>query len=202
MARKPRMTISYNIGSRPILGQNCRLAASAATRSAHVGSNGKSRASWDVNAVAWTRFLRVKRDLWRDRLLTPSIRRFVGPVTGVRLLDAGCGEGFYTRMFAKRGARAEGVDGAPALIAQAVAEERRARLGIRYRVGDITAAGGLGRGRYDVVLSCHTLTTVRRLDATIAEAARVLAPRGRLIIVINHPCFVRPGAGRYFAAQV
>src|SRR5206468_6603027 len=89
----------------------------------------------------------------------------------------------------------------PMLIDQAVAHEQRFPLGVRYRVGDISKNGGLGRGRYNIVLSCQTLTTIPKLNETVAESARVLDKGGRLIIAINHPCFVRPGSAGYFVPQ-
>ena len=50
------------------------------------------------------------------------------------VLDAGCGEGYNTRILARGGARMTGVDLSERMIELAQAEERRAPLGIRYVV--------------------------------------------------------------------
>jgi SAM-dependent methyltransferase len=47
-------------------------------------------------------------------------------------------------------------------------------------------------GSFDLVLSTFTHTDVDDFDAVVAEAARVLAPEGRLVYVGPHPCFVGP----------
>src|SRR5438445_12367323 len=113
--------------------------------------------AWEVNARDWGDLIEQQGDPWREHVLTPSIQRVLGPAAGLRWLDAGCGEGIYARLLAAGGARVVGVDCAPGLIARAEAQEQGSPLGIKYRVGNVSAPGGLGRGRYDVVLSCQTL---------------------------------------------
>lgn len=82
---------------------------------------------WDDNAVAWAAEVRQGRDLAREFLNNPAFLAFIGDLHGKDVLDAGCGEGYNTRILARRGARMTGVDLSERMIALAREEERRER---------------------------------------------------------------------------
>lgn len=93
------------------------------------------------------------------------------------VLDVGCGAGRAVAELAERGARAIGVDLDPAMVAAA----RRRFPQADIRAADATElplADGAAHGyRADKVL--HTLPEP---DAALAEARRVLAPGGRIVL--------------------
>ena len=62
--------------------------------------------------------------------------RFVGDVSGLQVVDFGCGEGTNTRRFARAGARMTGIDLSERLIAHAreSEEERTARYRVPRRI--------------------------------------------------------------------
>lgn len=66
----------------------------------------------------------------------PEALRLLGPVSGLRLLDIGCGDGTFTRMLARCGARVVAYDPSPLQIAAAREQEKREGLGIAYFLGD------------------------------------------------------------------
>jgi ubiquinone/menaquinone biosynthesis C-methylase UbiE len=94
------------------------------------------------------------------------------------VLDVGCGGGLAVRELADRGVRAVGVDVDPAMVEAAA---QRFPDG-EFRVADATALpfddGSFTGYRADKVL--HTLPEP---DLAVAEARRVLAPRGRAVLV-------------------
>jgi 2-polyprenyl-3-methyl-5-hydroxy-6-metoxy-1,4-benzoquinol methylase len=65
---------------------------------------------WNSNADAWAEQVRRGADVAREWLNNPAFLELVGDVPGRRVLDAGCGEGYNTRILARRGARMTGVD--------------------------------------------------------------------------------------------
>lgn len=94
------------------------------------------------------------------------------------VLDVGCGGGLAVRELAGRGVRAVGVDLDPAMVEAAT---QRFPDG-EFRVADATALpfddGSFTGYRADKVL--HTLPEP---ELAVAEARRVLAPRGRAVLV-------------------
>lgn len=66
--------------------------------------------AWDAVADDWARIVRAGQDPHREQILDPAMLALLGDVAGLRVLDAGCGEGRFSRMLAERGARVVGVD--------------------------------------------------------------------------------------------
>src|SRR5205807_4731180 len=67
-------------------------------------------------------------------LNTPAFFAMLPDVEGLAGLDIGCGEGYNTRLLARRGARVTGIDIAQVFIAHAQAAEKETSLGINYQV--------------------------------------------------------------------
>jgi demethylmenaquinone methyltransferase/2-methoxy-6-polyprenyl-1,4-benzoquinol methylase len=95
---------------------------------------------------------------------------------GDLVVDVGCGTGDLATLAAAGGARAVGVDFAPAMLARA-----RGRGAALVR-GD-AAALPLRRACADAVTCGFALRNVVEIDAVLAEAARVLRPGGRLVLL-------------------
>src|SRR5690349_16116512 len=55
---------------------------------------------WDENAAGWAEQVRRGADVAREWLNNPAFLAFVGDQRGRRVLDAGCGEGYNTRILA------------------------------------------------------------------------------------------------------
>lgn len=100
--------------------------------------------------------------------------------------DLGCGTGRTGAWLAARGVgEIDGVDLSPGMLA--AARERGVYRSLREgEVGDT----GLGGGAYDLVVSCLVDEHLADLRPLYAEAARLLAPAGRFVIVGFHPHFI------------
>jgi len=68
----------------------------------------------------------------------------LGNLPGLRVLDAGCGNGYLSRMLAGRGAQVTSVEPGQALFGFATEQEAAAPLGIRYVQADLCGLPGLG----------------------------------------------------------
>ena len=80
----------------------------------------------------WAEQVRNRWDIFREHWNNPAFVEFVGDMSGKNVLDAGCGEGYNTRMFARRGARMTGADLSAKMIEFAREAELREPLGIHY----------------------------------------------------------------------
>src|SRR5438552_8656409 len=89
---------------------------------------------WNESAESWTKLARAGYDVYRDYLNTPAFFAMLPDVEGLLGLDIGCGEGYNTRLLAKRGARVTAIDIAEVFIAHAQQIEKETSLGIGYQV--------------------------------------------------------------------
>jgi ubiquinone/menaquinone biosynthesis C-methylase UbiE len=124
-------------------------------------------------------FAGKRRKSFRDLAAKAGIR------AGDRILDVGCGTGYFARMLAETvGPRGSvvGVDAAPEMIAHA-ASRSRAAANVTFEVG---SAGRLSfpDSSFDVVVSSLTMHHLDRADQlpAVGEMHRMLKPGGRLLI--------------------
>jgi magnesium-protoporphyrin O-methyltransferase len=119
--------------------------------------------------------VRAGRDRMRDTLLS----WLPGDMTGVRLLDAGCGTGSLAIEAAERGAEVVAIDVAGSLID--VARRRApAHLAIDWRVGDMLDPA---LGRFDHVVAMDSLIHYPAFE--IVATLRALADRTNNSIVFT-----------------
>ncbi|MBU7013446.1 MAG: class I SAM-dependent methyltransferase [Theionarchaea archaeon] len=144
---------------------------------------------WDEAAEAWAAFVRTGKDYYRDELNNPAMFDMLGSLSGRKILDAACGEGYNTRLMAKKGAVVTGVDSSEAMISLALQEEEKEPLGIEYVVADVCNLNVFKRRTFDIVTCFMALQDIELYIKAIQEIWRVLIVRGRFLAVIPHPCF-------------
>ena len=133
-------------------------------------------------------FLGDARFLWCPEGLYEDEARLLGPVSGRRVLDVGCGAAQCSRWLAKQGAGAVGLD----LSARQLAHARRIddELGIaplRLVQADATALP-FADGSFDLAFSAYgAVQFVADSAAVMREVARVLRPGGRWVFAVTHP---------------
>lgn len=156
---------------------------------------------WDRHATelaAWYA-RREDRDPAENAIVT-SLLGLLGDLTGKAVLDAGCGEGFFARILAARGARVTGIDIGPRLLA--LARERDPQETINYRVADLTRPIPDLAGQFDRIgshLALNDIVDHRGFAATLATLTR---PGGRAALAFNNPysTLVRGHLTDYFAS--
>jgi len=124
----------------------------------------------------------VLGDDWMRNVLWERYARLFRP--GQVVLDVGCGTGIDALFLAQRGIRVVGIDASVAMVAQARSKLADARLEdlVELRVMDISEIGTLGTD-FDGILSAFaSLSTVTDLDKFAADAARLLRPRGTMLL--------------------
>ncbi len=152
---------------------------------------GKIRKEWDDAAESWVDFVREGKDYHRDQINNPAAFDLIGNVENVKVLDLACGEGYNTRILARKGAKAVGVDFSERMIEFARQEEKREKLGISYHALDASDLKDFAGYHFDLVTCFMSLQDIECYEKAISEAARVLKNRSRFIFSIPHPCFIR-----------
>jgi len=126
----------------------------------------------------------------------PTVLGLLGDVSGLRVLDAGCGPGLYAEELLARGAEVVGFDASTAMV-----ELARARVGDRAEIAvtRLDAPLPYPDDSVDVVLCALAIHYVADRHAAFAEFHRVLRPGGAAVVSTQHPTtdWLRKG-GSYF----
>lgn len=126
----------------------------------------------------------------------PALLELLGDVRGTRVLDAGCGPGFYSEQLIERGAQVVAIDASEPMVKLA-----RARLGDRCVVQQqmLGAPMSFEDDSFDAVVCALTIHHIDDRHAALAELCRVLRPGGVLALSTQHPTtdWLRKG-GSYF----
>ncbi len=153
--------------------------------------NEQSRAAWNDNAASWDE-ARARGAPFQDVLIDPPMLRMLGPVDGLAIVDAGCGNGHFARKLADLGARVTAFDFADELVARARSRSTTCGDRIAYHVLDATDAvqlATLPAGVFDAVTCAGVLMTMTAIEPLIAAAHRWLKPGGVFVFSVSHPCF-------------
>lgn len=120
----------------------------------------------------------------------PVLRAMLPPVKGLRIVDLGCGFGWFCRWAQTQGAaHILGLDLSEKMLARA--REMTTGDTIAYERTDLEQLV-LPAAAFDLVyssLALHYLEDARRLFATVHQA---LAPGGRFVFSTEHPIFMAP----------
>ena len=143
----------------------------------------KKHTSWGKVAGWYGEHLQ-KDDTYHSKVILPNLLRMAKIAKGERVLDLGCGEGFFARELAKAGATVTGADIAKELIAQA-----RKKGGAEYFAAPANKLAFAKDGEFDAVICVLALQNIEDLAGTLKEVRRVLKKGGRFIFVLNHPAF-------------
>src|SRR5215475_557699 len=146
---------------------------------------------WNESAESWTKLARAGYDVYRDHFNTPAFFAMLPNVEGLKGLDLGCGEGYNTRLLAKRGAQMNAIDIAEVFINHATADELSQPLGIGYGLASAVELP-FADCSFDFATAFMSLMDVPETKQAMSEAYRVLRPGGFMQFSIAHPCFDTP----------
>jgi ubiquinone/menaquinone biosynthesis C-methylase UbiE len=121
----------------------------------------------------------------------------LGDVKGKQFLDAGCGEGYLARYYAKKGAIVTAIDLSQRLIETSEQLTDNEGITIDYRVDNVCYIESVPKAEFDIILSNLVLLNVPCLSDAIKEFHRVLKVGGVLVFSIVHPAFNFYGPGSW-----
>ncbi len=162
-----------------------------------------TEAIYDANAGNWARRERV---LLSDFTARPFVVNELGPLAGAHVLDLGCGEGYVARLVAEAGAASVfGLDVSGEMVQHARnATPRSGPCSMTFEAGDASTFAVFPRASFDRVMAVFLFNYLTRAQMTaVMRAARErLAPGGRFVFTVPHPCFpyMREAAPPFFFA--
>lgn len=151
-----------------------------------------------------TEYQQSKLQPWRTYIESPSLMRLVGNLAGKRAVDLACGEGYYTRQYADRGAqRVLGVDLSPRMIDLARQQEAASPRGAAYCVADVTLLDLTSpelSETFDLAAAAYLLNYARdrqELSAMCRSVAWLLRAGGRFVTLNCNPALFGYAAPDY-----
>jgi SAM-dependent methyltransferase len=171
-------------GSDVTAARDARATSSAGPSAGHVRKN---RRYWDGAAEEYQREhaaqLGSRRPVWGTWSIPESKLGALGDVTGLRVLEYGCGGGQWSRWLAEAGADPVGLDLSFNQLRHA--SELRERTGAAFTLVNADAERApFVDASFDLVMCDHGAMTFGDPYRTVPEVARLLRPGGGF--VFNH----------------
>ena len=101
-----------------------------------------------------------------------------GDLSGLKMVDIGCGGGILAEALDQRGADVVGIDRSEGVIKAAQAHQRESGSKVVYRLQAAEALAAQSPHSFDVVLAMEVLEHVPDVQSFIAQCAALLKPQG------------------------
>lgn len=156
------------------------------------GDTGRAgRTWWDRSASAYLaehgEFLGPTDFVWCPEGLREEDVGLLGPVTGRRVLEVGCGAGQCTRWLIRHGARAVGLDTSTGMLAAGRGLDSRTGVPAPTLCADARSIP-IADATVDIAFSAFgAIPFVPDAARVHAEVARVLRPGGLWVFAVTHP---------------
>ena len=125
----------------------------------------------------------------------PALRALLPALHGLRVLDLGCGFGWFCRWARRQGAaRVLGIDVSEKMLARARADTDDSA--ITYTRADLEHLE-LPPAAFDLAYSSLALHYIERLEALLTQVHRALVPGGCLVFSVEHPIYTAPADPRW-----
>ncbi len=125
----------------------------------------------------------VEEHPYHALLNRPALLSVLPALTGLNVLDAGCGTGWFTEYFVSRGATVTGLDVSPEMV-----ERTKARVSTATIIqANLAESLALADKTFDIVFSSLTLQYLESWTLTFTEFDRILKATGLLIFSVHHP---------------
>ena len=119
-----------------------------------------------------------------------SVRALLPPLAGRRVVDLGCGFGWFARHAAEEGAASVlGLDLSENMIARARAETQS--TAVRYAIADLDTLT-LPQGAFDLAYSSLAFHYIADFDRLVRTVHAALTPGSSFVFTIEHPIYMAP----------
>lgn len=120
----------------------------------------------------------------------PALKALLPPMTGLKVVDLGCGYGWFCRWASEQGAaRVLGLDVSEKMLERA--RQTTSGATVQYARADLEHLD-LPAAQFDLAYSSLALHYIKDLPALFATIHAALKPGSRFVFSIEHPIFMAP----------
>jgi len=148
--------------------------------------NNRNDTSWESSHKWYDSIVGEKGHYYHEHVVLPNTFRLLALQSGDSVLDLGCGQGVLSRHLPPQVDYA-GVDASPSLI-----KEAKKRSQKPFYVADITKPLTLKHPPFSHATLILVIQNLEDHENALENASRCLKPGGKLLLVLNHPCFRIP----------
>lgn len=149
---------------------------------------------WDEFAETYAANHKEQGDPHKEVYLNPTLFVLMGDIKNKRVLDAGCGEGYLSRLMEKAGATVTAIDYSSKMVE--IAKKRtKLNLNIEILQSNCEDLHLIEKETFDLVVSNMVIQDLENYEQAFKEIYRVLQNDGIFIFSILHPCFQTPESG-------
>ena len=133
---------------------------------------------WPLHRLNQLRVEYLKREICLHFGLCPDSGQ---PLSGLSVLDIGCGGGILAESMARLGATVHGIDVVEKSINVAHRHSQLSQLSIDYELIDVAKLADSGK-KYDVVLNMEVVEHVSELPLFMSQCSRLLSDNGIMFV--------------------
>ncbi len=152
-------------------------------------SNKSGSTSWQNVSPWYNKLVGSEGHFYHEQVVIPGVLRLLDLQSDSSLLDLGCGQGILAKKIPVI-AEYLGWDSAPALIRAAQATVKTPHYS--FDVRDVTKKTVGEKAKFTHAAIILALQNMEHPAGALLTAAQHLKSRGKLVIVLNHPCFRIP----------
>ncbi len=124
-----------------------------------------------------------------------SVKKLLPPLNGKRVIDLGCGFGWFCRFAVEQGAKsALGIDISKNMIAKANTFPHNPA--ITYEVADLEELQ-LSANSFDLAYSSLTFHYIKNFEKLVKTIHRALTPKAKLVFTMEHPIYTAPSSQKF-----
>ncbi len=147
----------------------------------------QARTSWESSEKWYKGIVGDEGHYYHRQIIMPGVLRLLEKPKD--LLDLGCGNGILAKHLPSQ-IEYVGIDAAPSLIKAAKTSSSSSLH--HFEIGDITKPIKLEKRDFSHATLILSLQNIEEPYAAFVNAAKHLRKQGKLILVLNHPCFRIP----------
>jgi len=146
----------------------------------------KTKTQWEGAVNIYNDGMGTEGDKLNSLIIYPALTKLLGSLEGKKILDSGCGSGYFTAKLAAHARQVIGTDFSEKFILLCKSKYITVS-NMTFQRHDVTEKMSFGNGSFDIVISKMVLQYVQDLTMFAEESFRVLRSNGHLAVVVDHP---------------